>query len=214
MNKPIEESLNPWFSIWTKPRATIRQIMATDPERNVFLLVALAGITQVLDKASTRCLGDELHYSAIIAIAVLMGPISGIIGVLISSELLRWTGKWIGGKGTRDTIRSAIAWASIPIIFRLLLWVAEIAIFRQEVFTSEMPISDSSYTLLVFLMVFGLLEIIIAIWTIIIFLKCLGEVQSFSAWKALWNSILSGLVIFIPVLSVVLVFMGLMSLFT
>ena len=32
--------LNPWFSMWWHPRRTIRQIVATDPDRLVLLLAA------------------------------------------------------------------------------------------------------------------------------------------------------------------------------
>ena len=40
--------LNPWFSIWTKPRATIRQIIQTDNEPMVLALASLGGLSMML----------------------------------------------------------------------------------------------------------------------------------------------------------------------
>jgi len=43
------KAINPWLSIWIKPRATIRWIVNTDPTQQVILLAALGGIAQTLD---------------------------------------------------------------------------------------------------------------------------------------------------------------------
>ena len=47
-------------------------------------------------------------------------------------------------------------------------------------------------------MVFGGQRIVCGIWAFVAGLKCLGEVQGFSAWKALGNGLLAGLVIAAP----------------
>src|SRR5207249_3368877 len=46
------EPLVPWISIWSRPRATLRRILKTDPRRSVFLLAALGGIAGALDLAT------------------------------------------------------------------------------------------------------------------------------------------------------------------
>ena len=101
--------MNPWVSIWTKPRATIQQIVDTNPEHLVLLLAAIGGFSSVLDRASTRSLGDKLDWPVIFLIAAIVGPIAGIIALYIGSALIRWTGSWIGGKASSQTIRAAMA---------------------------------------------------------------------------------------------------------
>ena len=44
---------------------------------------------------------------------------------------------------------------------------------------------------------FGIIQLAIGIWGLIIMLHALGEVQGFSAWMALLNIVLAGLAIFI-----------------
>src|SRR5262245_45012540 len=43
-----QEPLNPWFSMWVMPRATMRQILDTNPSRFVHLLAILGGIVEVM----------------------------------------------------------------------------------------------------------------------------------------------------------------------
>ncbi len=204
-----EQTLNPWVSMWTKPRATIQQIVDTNPERLVMTLAAISGFAQVLDRASMRSLGDKLEWPAIFLIAAIAGPIGGIISLYIASALIRWTGTWIGGNASSQNIRAALVWSNVPIIWALILWIPELALFGQELFTSETPTIDATPSLAFLMLGFAAIEISIAIWTIVVLLKCLGQVQSFSAWKALGNVVLAGLVVIVPIVVIVLGVVGL-----
>jgi hypothetical protein len=195
-----EETLNPWLSMWMQPRATIQQIVDSNPERLVLVLAAIAGISRVLNRASLKSLGDIIEWPLIFLIAAILGPVAGIIGLYIGGALIHWTGKWIGGKGSPENIRAAIAWSSIPVIWALLLWIPEFALFGEELFTTKMPTILASPSLTLLLFGFGIIELVIGIWTIVVSLKCIGQVQGFSAWKALGNMALSALVILIPII--------------
>lgn len=188
-------SLNPWVSIWLKPRETIRWIVATDPTRQVILLAALGGISQSLDRAAGRSAGDVLSVPVIFLIALIGGSIGGILSLYIGGAILRWTGSWFGGQATTEEVRAAIAWSSVPTIWALLLWIPELILFREEMFLTVTPRIDASPLLLFLLLGFAVVEITIGIWTFIIFLKCVGEVHRFSAWKALGAVIVPGLVL-------------------
>lgn len=199
-----KQTINPWVTMWTKPRATIQQIVDTNPERLVLVLAAIAGFSKALDRASMRSMGDKLEWPIIFLIAAIAGPIGGIISLYIGSALIRWTGNWIGGKSTSENIRAAIAWSSVPTIWALVLWIPELVLFGQELFTTETPNIDANVSLALVLFGFAAIEITIGVWAFIVLLKCLGQVQGFSAWKALGNLILSVLVFFVPIVIIVL----------
>ena len=76
-------TLNPWFSMWTRPRATIQQIVTSDPFHLVLLLSAVSGFLHALDRASMRDMGDKYDITTIIAIAAISGPIGGIMGLYL-----------------------------------------------------------------------------------------------------------------------------------
>ncbi len=198
--------LTPWTSIWTRPRETIREIVFSNPTRSVLLLTALAGFSTALDNASIASMGDRLDLVMIFGIVAIVGPIGGIIGLYIGAALLRWMGMWIGGAASSMDIRAAMAWSNVPIIWALLLWIPKFFLFGRELFTSDTPKIDASERLIYSFLGFGVIEVLVSIWALIIFLKCLGEVQGFSAWKALGNTLLAGLA---PIVLIVITLFGL-----
>lgn len=200
--------MNPWVSIWTKPRATIQQIVDTNPEHLVLLLAAIGGFSSVLDRASTRSLGDKLDWHVIFLIAAIVGPIAGIIALYIGGALIRWTGSWIGGKASSRSIRAAMAWSTVPEIWALVLWIPALALFGQEMFTSEIPSIQANPSLNIVFLGMAAIGIAIGIWQFVIYLKCLGQVQGFSAWKALGNSFMALMVVVLPI---VIIYVGITS---
>ena len=197
-------TLNPWLSIWTKPRATMQQILATDPQHQVLLLAMLAGVVQVLQRASAKNLGDHFELPYVMLLAAIGGPIAGIITLYISSILLHWTGRFIGGHASSQHIRTAIAWAGVPTICALLLWLPALVLFGQELFTSQTPVIASNPLLAMLLLGFAALKIIIGLWAFVLLLKCIAQAQGFSAWLALGNLVLSVLAIIVPIGLIVL----------
>jgi len=197
-------TLNPWLSIWTKPRATMQQILATDQQHQVLLLATLASVAHILDKASEKSLGDKLDWHYLFLIAAIVGPIAGVVSLYVSSALIRWTGKLIGGQASSEHIQAAIAWAGVPTICALLLWLPGLVLFGQELFTSQTPVIASNPLLAMLLLGFAALKIIIGLWAFVLLIKCVGQAQGFSAWLALGNLVLSALVVMVPIGFVVL----------
>ena len=200
----------PWLTIWFKPRETIRHIVDTDPDYRVFVLAMLVGIAQALDRASSKNAGDTLPVAVILLLCVVLGPIGGLVSVYIGGALFRWIGGWFGGTATSAEVRAAIVWSSLPVIGAMVLWIPKFVLFGEEIFTSTMPRTESNPGLLLALMGFLVIDLIAAIWTFILLLKCLGEVHRFSAWRALGVVILSWLIIIVPI-ALLVVAMSLMA---
>ncbi len=87
----------------------------------------------------------------------------------------------------------------------MLFWVPQLLLFGKDMFTTETPRIDSSYLLTGLFWGLAAVEMVIGVWTIVAFLKCLGEVQGFSAWRALGSVLLSILAILVPILGIVMV---------
>ena len=195
--------MNPWFSMWWHPRRTIRQIVATNPDRLVLLLAAIGGIVQGLMGAADKSHGDRSSLPVILLVNLILGPVMGIIGLWVGAALLRWTGGWIGGQADSRRIRTAVAWSNVPMVWSLLLWVPALLLFGAELFTEATPIIDASLMLSSLLLGFSIGMVVIGIWSSVVCLHALGEVQGFSAWKALLNGLLAMLVVLIPILAIV-----------
>ena len=179
-----ETDYNPWFSMWIKPRATMRQILAGDPNRLVFLLAIVSGFVNALTNGS-----ETAWESASVAYfigAMVGGAISGFIGLLIVSALLRLVGGWLGGTGSWEHVRSAVAWSNVPTVWSL---VVVLPLYFMS--------GDPSYY--VAIIVGAVILIVVGVWQIVVFCKCVAQAHRFSAWTALLSAIIAALMVFVPV---------------
>jgi hypothetical protein len=199
---------NPFWTIWMRPRDTIRGIVKTNRNHHVIPLAIGGGIVQTLDQAASRNAGDQLSLSAILAIAIVAGPIAGLVGLYFWGWLLGLAGRWIGGHAENDEVRAAVAWAMVPVIATIPLLAIQVGFLGHEVFTTQTPYLDSRPELGLVLAATGILEVILGIWSFVASLKCVGEVQGFSAWKALGSMFVAALLIVIPL---ILLFIFLLS---
>jgi len=206
-NLPSEHNLySSLLTIWVKPRDTIRQIVNIDPRFLVILMTAIAGFGQAIDRASSRDAGDVLNLLEIMIICSIGGPLSGIFSLYISGALFRWTGSWFGGQASTEEIRAAIAWSTVPAIIAYITWIPLIGVAGLEMFTSYTPRINANPILALFILAIVGVQIILAIWAIVLYINCMSEVQIFSAWKAIASIILGGLIIVIPITLIVFMF--------
>jgi hypothetical protein len=176
----------------------MRQILDSNPERLVVPLAAIGGIARALDRTSLKFAGDGLPSSGVLAAATIVGALSGIIFVYLYGFLVHWTGGWFQGRGSAAQVRAALAWPNVIAAWALLLWIPGILLFGTELFTRETPVLDANPPLFSGFILFQLLELAVAAWFVVVFLKCVGEAQGFSAWKALANSVVAGLAMIAP----------------
>ncbi|HDR6289205.1 TPA: YIP1 family protein [Bacillus cereus] len=201
----FKRALNPWFSIWTKPRDTMKEIFISKP-KNVFLLILLGSFVQTLDRASSKDMADSVSNPfSMILLIIFSTFFMSLIYYFLLPALFNWVGKKLGGQGTFEKTRYSVAYSYIPYVYSLILvWVPSFFLIGIENFTSETPKMDSSLTLTLLFLIWGIIDIVIGIWTIILSLKCLGEAHQFSAWKALLTIILSFMIIIVPLVIIVL----------
>jgi hypothetical protein len=199
--------MSPFISIWVKPRATIRDIVDTDPTKYVLLLAMLSGVSEALDNASKRSAGDLLPLFGVLAMCIISGSIGGIISLYIGGALFRWSGSWFGGQATSEEVRAAIAWSSVPTVFiDLPLLVLMLLIIGEEMFTTSTPRMDANpIPMLIISLPLLFASVTAGIWSLVLLAKCVGEVHRFSAWKALGAMIAGILVIVVPFLLIFVV---------
>lgn len=180
-------SVNPWLSMWTNPRDTIRAIVKFNPKYLFVLLSGIYGFPLLLQFAQNLSLGERTSSLAIFIGSLVLSVFIGMLGITVISGLLYWTGQWIGGKASFQNVRAAVAWANVPNTANIVIWLVMIGVFGARLFTrgfAETTFVGSELAIVFFAF---LLQVVISVWGFVIGLKALGEVQGFSAWKALLN---------------------------
>ena len=214
MNNELESINNPdnitdkeiFSKIWTKPREVFKFINDKHYDKYVKVLLVLAGISSAFDRASMKDMGDRMSIWAILALCIIIGGLLGWISYYIYAALLSWTGKWLDGKGDTTSILRILSYALIPSIMALLFLIPQIGIYGNEIFKADGDITSAG--LILNIIVYGsmTLEVILGIWTIVLCVIGVSEVQKLSIGKSILNLLLPVLVIAVPILILVLIF--------
>jgi Yip1 domain len=192
---------NPWATIWTRPRATIRRIVETDVGYQVTFLAILSGALIWLERRWSNP-STAAAFPMLVVIAVIVGAVLGIIELYVNGALLKWAGAALGGVGSYAEVRAALAWSRVPVIVAVSIGVLAILLGTD----GPMLGAESSGSGTSLLLLHGAL----VMWGFVVMLKCVGEVHRFSAWRALGSILLIavGLVLIVVVTLLVLGGMG------
>lgn len=170
----------PWLTIWTQPRRTIRGIVDANPDYLVLPLAALSGIADSLRLSSRQGASSPL---VTIAVAIVFGSIAGIIGLSILGFFITLTAHWLGGTASRQETRAALAWSGIPGLAMLPLSLLILLTNASGLHWAGLAVRAS------------FAGMVLAIWGVVVGAKCVGEVNLFSAWRGFFASILGGLLL-------------------
>jgi hypothetical protein len=191
----------PWIAIWMSPRETIRKIVNSDPTHQVIMLGALAGALAMINSLLGAALGfmptplpaSLVRYLPLLTFASpFLGAAFGIAGLYISAFVFEWSGRVLGGAGTSQTVRAAVAWSEVPqICLAIVILLILLGTGVWQAIVPSMPDPNGASAAGQFTLTRGV-EAIISIWSFIVFLHCLGQVHRFSAWRALGAVVLPG----------------------
>ncbi|MEW5677107.1 Yip1 family protein [Flavobacterium enshiense] len=193
--------------IWTSPRMVFKFINDNKYDKLVTPLLIMAGIANSLDKAAGKDVGDDsMGLVGIILISVVAGGLFGWISYYIYAALLSWSGKWLDGKGNTDSIIRVIAYAMIPSILAIAFLIPQLLIQRSGIFQTEDATSSTGIILNIISYGCAIVQVVLGIWTMVLCIIGLSEVQKFSIGKAILNFFLPILFIVIPIIIIIFLF--------
>ena len=182
--------LNPWGRIWINPRRTIRRIVDIAPGKGFLWLSLIYGFPVLLQIAQSLSLALYFSWPVILITALIFALFIGMLGITITAGLLTWVGKWIGGEGSFTQVRDAVAWSNLPTIVTGIAWIAWIFLFKGSLFYEGFLHTGFMGMEKTLIMSLATLQFAASVWSFILLLITLSEVQCFSVWKALLNIIL------------------------
>ncbi len=180
----------PWISIWLHPRDTIGEWVDETSKKHLIWLISLSGYAIYLEQAVGRDLGDSVVLPAIFIFGLLWGPLYGVITWFLIGGLSHLFSRMLGGEADWAQTRTAVAWSTLPLAAKLLLWVPQLALFGKEMFTAQTPVLDSSPLLSVLFLFLWIVDMGLNVWFFVTLSHALGEVHHFSAWKGFFSLIL------------------------
>lgn len=206
--KQTPEQVNPFTAIWLKTRKAVRYTIEAKTMGYVILLVLLAGIGSGLMGLQSSGLNDTVPTWLFLIGTIILFPILGLIGTAITSAVYLVVGKLFKGRSTYTEMFKAVAAAMIPYIWLapvLILWVL---IAPELYFADPFMMVEPSGAAVASSILYGVILVVISIWSIVIQSKAIGEAHQFSSWKGFFTILIPGLLIgFIVIVIAFLFFM-------
>lgn len=199
--------MNPWFSMWFRPRATIENLIDTAREFDgwIFALI-LAGIGQKLGDAWLDSAAETSSVVKILVISSIGGVIGAIFSLVVFGFLVLKIGQFLGGTASRDNVMVALGWSGVPFALSLLVWVPMLLLDGERMFSDVTELEVPALAVLVTYVSIGLFVLVISLWSAILFVISLSQVQKYSKWKSLVTSLLAGVIASIPYILFLLAF--------
>ena len=177
--------INPWATMWTSPRSTIRNIVNVNPSYGVFYLAWIYALQAYFFFASYWSFGLSFSFFPILLAGLLLAPLMGWIWVYFTGWILHLTGRWLGGQASMSHLRAAAAWSKLPASISLAMWLILMITGRNFVFIHG--VSGPS-TLFIHFILF-----ILSIWSFVLLILSVQEVQGFAILRSILNVIFAGL---------------------
>ncbi len=168
---------SPWISIWLSPRQTIDQILATGPQRFVWLLAALGTIASIHSQALSFGFLEGMAGWRVWFCFLAGGAAIGILFLHLNALILRGVGSLIGGRASTLELRAVLAWSAVPAILGLVIAVLLNA--AMKLFAAGPPV-PAGFSLLPLIIVVGA-----GLWSFIAVLLMLSRVERFGFWRTI-----------------------------
>jgi len=179
--------MNPWTSIWTEPKKTIAKIVSANPKQSIWVLAWIYGFLSILNFSQSAVLGDNLNVFVILFIAIVVAPFWGMIAFAIWSWIVQKIGQYLKGKGNFANVRAAFAWSCVPLVVNIVLWILLLAVYGGALFKSNEN-SEGSMALMTIVLI---AKVVILIWSLVIFINTLAQVQKFTIGRSIANIFLA-----------------------
>ena len=200
LNITEAEKRSPFLTMWFWPRKTIRRVLKTTPQNRIIFFLLFYCLNVLLSNISDELTLRLEALSLRIFLNVIMAPVVTICGFYISSWLIHWVGKKLGGKAAVGEVRIIIARLSLLQILLFPFFVLEF-LGRVIIWYFNSPTLDVYFqTFFPILKIFTFIfSIITSLWILVLEIICLSEVNGFSKRKAFLNIILPMVIVMIPI---------------
>jgi hypothetical protein len=193
--------------IWLSPRQVFKFINDYQYDKYVIVLLVLAGVAKALERASSNYYGDTKEIWEIVVTCVVVGGIFGWITYYLFAGIISWTGKWMEGEGNTESILRIMSFAMLPSIMALLILLIKVVIYGDDVFRSPEE-TGTGLLMSLWSYFFDFIHVLLAFWSIFLFVIGISEVQKLSIGKSILNLLIASLVLILPIV----LFAGLLAL--
>jgi Yip1-like protein len=149
-----------------------------------YLLAAAQGIGNFLALYRHEGAGAHSSVEEILAKSFAYGAIAGVVSVYLMAVIYGRLGTRAGGKSTTNQVIHVLAYGGVPMAASLAIWVLTALLAGEATFV-ETPRADLEDFLALLLHVQFISYVLLLIWSIVLQVMGLSEIQGLTTRKAL-----------------------------
>lgn len=204
----VNEKINPWLTIWYRPRETFRYLINNDFNLYYYFLIIAYGFIRVMDQAVEKDYSQifDMDIDTIWWFVFIVSPIVGLVNVYVFGIGFGASAEWFGGVTNFNYARRLFVWSSIPyIIVGLIMFLLSFSVVGSELLTG----ADLGFSGLWILALGIPLGVIAFIYRFVLFYIGYKEIYQFSShWRVIGASIVGFLVAATPGLCLYFLLLG------
>jgi len=192
-------TVHPLHDVWLRPRRVFRELASRPIDIVDYGLGAAQGIVGWLALSRAQNAGATTTIAQIFGKALLAGSIAGIASLFLMGAIYARLGTRAGRKAARNQVIHVLAYGGVPMAASLIVWVLT-ALLTGEATFEQVPHPDVegfvAFLLRVQFLAYGLLTI----WSVVIQVMGLSEIQGLGTGKAFGLWVLGQLIGFLALL--------------
>jgi hypothetical protein len=197
--------VRPLVDVWLKPRRVFRALADVPVGRSDYLLATAQGMVSWLALCRAQSVGLHSSVTEIFALAVVAGPLGGILGIVLMTAIYGRIGRRAGGSATRAQVFHVLAYGGVPMIVLLGIWACSALVLGPAAFVQQPPANLDWFPSLV-LNLRSVAHWTLIAWSLLIQIMGLSEIQglvvrrAFGIWVVGQLLVLVGVIILAAVL--------------
>jgi hypothetical protein len=193
------EPIRPLHDVWLKPRRVFRELASRPIGAVDYLLGAAQGIAGWLALSRAQNAGATSSVAEIFGKALLIGSIAGIASLFLMGTIYARLGSRAGRTAARNQVFHVLAYGGVPLAASLIAWVFAALLIGEATF-EEVPHPDVEGFVALLLRIQFLTYVVLTLWSVVIQVMGLSEIQGLATRKAFGLWVLGQLIGFLALL--------------
>ena len=177
------DPIRPLKDVWLRPRRVFRELSERPLGITDYLLAAAQGIGNFLALYRHEGAGAHSSVEEILAKSFAYGAVAGLISVYLMAVIYGRLGLRAGGKSTTNQVIHVLAYGGVPMAASLAIWVLTALLAGEATFV-ETPRADLEAFLALLLHLQFTSYVLLFIWSIVLQVMGLSEIQGLTTRKA------------------------------
>jgi hypothetical protein len=190
---PPTEPIRPLHDVWLRPRRVFRELASVPIGASDYLLGAAQGIANWLALSRARNDGAASTVTDIFGKALVLGSIGGVASLLLLGTVYERLCSRAGTAAARNQVFHVLAYGGVPLAASLAVWLVTALLVGEATF-EQVPGPDVEGFVAVVLRLQIISYVLLWLWSVVIQVMGLSEIQGLVMRKALGLWILGQLI--------------------